>query len=418
MWEIFLRLLGIGGEETAAAGLAAKAGSGLLVRSSYAQQALRARKLVVVAQAEQKMSLLSGAARLGATNLPRGAAEAATTARRFPVGLANPGDFPSPSTLPSPRPTPPPTPTQPAQPTPPPIKQVDKAVDANPIPTAATNPAALLKEPNWIERWGFISNSFANINQAVGSYIPRLGWTGIVKAVGFKTTPTRTVVHYALAVAFGLIKQTRISSVALNIEIDYNNNAVSVSYASETSILTEMLTIQLFGVTGDLFPPNVAKDAIKMIATGFELKRKFAGVVKNPSAANILELVGDAAEVGPQALDTVLSVYTNVARMLGPLAIYDMGDETLYGGRASFLLRAPKQPEPFASMIQQPMLTRVPAPNPQFPAPVDATTGKKLAPGVAGYSTDLRSLVAQALYDPTILPPSPDTNLSLLPVDP
>ncbi len=244
-------------------------------------------------------------------------------------------------------------------------------------------------------------------------WLPSIEWHGTVNATGFKTTPTRTVVHYALAVAFGLIKQQRVSSASLVVNIDYNTNNVSVGYVSKAYWLTEIYTLALYAVNGVALPPKLSKDVHNLTQQAKDVfsRSMVSGIVKGP-AAGLVELGTGTVKLAGDALKVVIGAYQNLGRLLGPLAVYDMGDETLYGGRASLLLRAPDQPEPFKSMQTGPdgkpvpLLTRLPAPNPQPPVPPgeDPSTG---------YSVDLRSLVAQALYDPGIAPPVPDTNVSL-----
>ncbi len=243
-------------------------------------------------------------------------------------------------------------------------------------------------------------------------WFPSIAWEGVVNATGFKTTPTRTVVHYALAVCFGLIKQQRVSSVSLVVHVDYENNHVSVAYVSQAYWLTELMTLQVYALSG-FVPPDLVKDVgqiDKQIVDN--ISRSLDKGFREGPTQGIKEFGNGSITLAGDALKLMLKTYQNMGRMLGPLAVYDLGDDTLYGGRASALLRAPFQPEPFKSMQSDkdgkpvPLLTRLPAPNPHAP----------VAPGTdpaCGYSLDLRSLVAQALYDPGAIPPIPDTNVSL-----
>jgi hypothetical protein len=257
-------------------------------------------------------------------------------------------------------------------------------------------------------------NALTNIRALSDKWLPGIRWTGTVSAVGFKTTPTRTVVHYALAVAFGLVKQQRVSGVALSVDIDYETNHVVVIYTSNAYWLTELITLGIYNVNGAILPSKLAEDFNKLKKKLDDLPSRslMKGFIKGPQAG-FVELGSGAVELAGDALALVLKAYGNLGRMLGPLAIYDMGEETLFGGRPSVLLQdRPNEPEPFKSMHVDengylvPLLTRLPAPNPQPPVPPgeDPSTG---------YSVDLRSLVAQALYDPGVAPPIPDTNVSL-----
>lgn len=245
------------------------------------------------------------------------------------------------------------------------------------------------------------------------SWLPHIAWEGVVNATGYKTTPTRTVVHYALAVAFGLIKQQRVSACALVVNVDYETNHVTVAYISKAYWLTEMLTLGLYVKTGMALPPDIVKDVNALAGKATDvLSRSLTAGFKGGITNGTIELGKGGVQLAGDALKLIFKAYQNLGRLLGPLGVYDMGDDTLYGGRASALLRAPFQPEPFKSMQTDaqgnpvPLLTRLPAANPQPP----------VAPGTdpsSGYSLDLRSLVAQALYDPGVVPPVPDTNVSL-----
>ena len=263
-----------------------------------------------------------------------------------------------------------------------------------------------------------IASNMANVAQSLANnWLPTLMWSGQVQATGYKTTPLRTVVHYCLAVAYGLIKQQRISDCTLIVRADYDTNSVFVHYQSKAYWLTELLTLSLFAANGALIPPNLQKslEDLQKRPTDALSRALTMGFKQGPNAA-IIELGKEAAKFGGDAIKFIIRVYDNLGRMLGPTAVYDMGDETLYGGRASALLRSLEQPEPFKSMQTDkdgnpvPLLTRLPAANPQPPV----FQGQNPS---TGYSVDLRSLVAQALYDPTILPPVPDTNVSLDPVN-
>lgn len=257
----------------------------------------------------------------------------------------------------------------------------------------------------------------ANLLQAARSglknWFPTMSWEGVVHATGFKTTPTRTVVHYALAVAYGLIKQQRVSGVSLRVDVDYETNHVTVAYISETTILTELLTLSIYAINGFAIPPALFPDLIGIQnKTKDVLSRSLTAGFKMGGNNSIIELGSGVIQLAGDALKFIVKAYDNLSRLLGPVAVYDMGDDTLYGGRASFLLRAKDQPEPFNSMQTDkngkpvPLLTRLPAPNPQPPVAIGTDPS-------SGYSLDLRSLVAQALYDPGVVPPVPDTNVSL-----
>lgn len=257
------------------------------------------------------------------------------------------------------------------------------------------------------------TNLLDKARQLASEWLPTISWEGVVQATGFKTTPTRTVVHYALAVAFGLIKQQRVSDCVLMVDVDYETNHVTVVYKSKAYWLTEILTLGIYTINGAVFPPGTVKDINSLIGKSMDaFSRSLQSGFKNGTTAGAIELGKQGAILGGDALRLILRAYQNLGRLLGPLGVYDMGDETLYGGRASALLRAPFQPEPFNSMITDangkpvPLLTRKPAPNPQPPVAIGTDPA-------SGYSLDLRSLVAQALHDPGVIPPVPDTNVAL-----
>ena len=213
-------------------------------------------------------------------------------------------------------------------------------------------------------------------------------------------------------------------------------------------MLTEILSVAMLTGMGKVASPQ---DLVTLFK-GFNTFNSAAiSAIRNPAAsitnfnptsgiAELSETVENAVDGINNAISAAFRVYQNVGRALGPLAVWDMpvanqldrrqgdpanplfSDETIYGGVPSMFLTPPpneeqpqnRLPTPFGLMVQQPLLTRNPAPNPQPPVP--AGLGVDPADAASGYSLDLRSLVAQALYDPGVLPPKPDTNVSLTPI--
>ncbi len=341
--------------------------------------------------------------------------------RRFPPpmpeAMPTPPPMPSPGAPPQPAPTPSGTPSAPNEHN----HEGNQKEAVKPEVTEKTNSKSLVTENpsyfppmgNWLDRAMFHANTVDQMKNAAGRFFPSITWAGTVVCQGYKTTPTRTVVHFALALAFGLIKQARFCDTMLYCEIDHVNNTVHVKYGSSTNPLAEILTIQMFIWTGQasVGQGQAIGQAISQLA------QTNTRQLTNPTQlmdAGILQTLKDKAGPLKTLVDIFVKAYRNMARKLGPQAVYDLGEESLYGGYPSALLDygtilkdQKGVPQPFASFLGKEMLTRRDAPNPQVPGP-PAFPDNSL-----GYSTDLRSLVAQVLYDPGVQPPQPDTNVSL-----
>lgn len=238
------------------------------------------------------------------------------------------------------------------------------------------------------------------LQNQLSSFIPSINWNASVSARGFKTTPLRTVLHYCLAVAFGMIHQTRVGHTIIKVDLFPNENKVDVSFTNSSSLLFEPLNLAFIGAAqqAEKSPPtneNSVASWLTLGAPSFVISKiwEFTKAAKDPK----------------KALDDVLQNAGNLARRLGAAGIWDMAQSDIYAGTPPVTLDIGK-PQPYQTMYDNsvvgrfPMLTRQLTLNPQ--APVVPTMD---------YPShfDLRSLVAQALYDPGVLPPTPDTNVAL-----
>jgi len=238
------------------------------------------------------------------------------------------------------------------------------------------------------------------LSQQLSSFIPSISWKGSITATGFKTTPLRTVLHYCLAAVFGLIHQTRIGHSAIHVDLHPNENRVDVVFINSSSLLLELFNVALVGFAGN--PGDFLKGAA-FGAVGNRLIGQSKGVT-----TSIFEFAKGKIDTN-EAVKDIVDTIGEISRRIGPGGIWDMAQSDIYAGKPPGTMEIGKV-EPFDSIYQEsvigkkPMLTRQLALNPQAPT----------IPNMH-YPThfDLRSLVAQALYDPGVMPPIPDTNVAL-----
>jgi hypothetical protein len=169
-----------------------------------------------------------------------------------------------------------------------------------------------------------------------------------------------------------------------------------VTFTSDTSALLELINISALSViTANSLDPGV-----------FSKPKGINEVI----IADIQKFVDGSRDIKAAALDWIRRVQ-NVNRVLGPAGIWDIGESNIYAGLTPATMAVPDI-QPYTDMLNwtgpnnapRPLLTRDLADNPEPP---------QSPPNMHTTHYDLRSLVAQALYDPGVLPPSPDTSVAL-----
>jgi hypothetical protein len=85
---------------------------------------------------------------------------------------------------------------------------------------------------------GFTIHSWFDI---FAQYFPHIKHTVSVKAQGGSKTQANRVVHTALAIAFGCMRQTRIGKIELNLTLDHTSNAVELEFAVSSMAQVEAL---------------------------------------------------------------------------------------------------------------------------------------------------------------------------------
>lgn len=300
--------------------------------------------------------------------------------------------------------------------------ELDNKQPAKPVPEK--------EKKDLFDYWGNKAFNYDNMKRALAGLWPKQQWHCHVSAYANKTTPMRTAVHYCLAVAFGLIKSNRLGGMFIKIEIDYEINLVQVTLGMQSSLITDVVTAPttIAKVIGSAIsgPPEQGMDtssgrfwgslrsAARGIGPWLPGSGIYYGVAALTSGGGLPPQEQPPAPNGGAPTTKLQDIYNNISRELGPLSIYDMGDETIYGGTPTTLTSYVGGVKPFADISKDAqgrpaiLLTRYPAPNPQPPGPPNL-------PPAYGYSTDLRSLVTQALVDPGMTPPFPQTNV-ILPV--
>lgn len=252
----------------------------------------------------------------------------------------------------------------------------------------------------WDSKAANLAFAASSLNQLASSFIPGITWAGAVSARGFKTTPIRDVLHYCLAVVFGLAKQSRIGNVLLKADLFHVENRVEVHYQSTT-----VMALEALNTVGTL----VDKVANGVTAAG---ARIMGGKTIVEGVANFI--IGDSNPV--MAVKQFTEAVDDLGRLLGPAGIWEMGQTDIRTGipPGSMLAhitnnKQNEKSQPFQTMFEwswvhdRPLLTRDLALNPE-PTPM---------PQMDVTHYDLRSLVAQIMHDPGVLPPVPDTNIAL-----
>ncbi len=259
-------------------------------------------------------------------------------------------------------------------------------------------PEAPSKELNNILKGAALVAAAQAVSQNAKDWIPKIEWIGTCSARGFKDTPIRNVLHYCLAVVFGMIHQGRIGHTVLKVDTFPTENRVEVIFSNSTAVLLEpfnqaaqfivQAAIPLAGIVTPFKPLDTAENLVNGI-------KKWANAGANPK----------------KALDEFKQYYNNVQRAIGSGAIWEMGNtgDDIFAGLPPLSMAAPRV-APYSDMLdwtfkdKRPLLTKDLTFNPQGPE----------VPGM-NFPThmDLRSLVAQALYDPGVLPPVPDTVVAI-----
>lgn len=246
----------------------------------------------------------------------------------------------------------------------------------------------------WAATAANLSFAAGAAQQLASDYIPKTKWTGSVSARGFKATPLRDVLHYCLAVVFGLVHQSRVGGTWIKVDCHPVENRVEVHFGNDSAVLLEPYNIK--SVTA---------------ASLLDLTDRMPGVrdvgLSDAVVAGIQKFVLGAALPGA-ALREMVKVAADINRLLGAGGIWDMAQTDIFTGKApaSMILN---QAQPYTDMRdwsvkdKRPLLTRDLSFNPEPPE----------IQGMDRTHYDLRSLVAQAMYDPGVLPPPPDTVIAL-----
>lgn len=290
-------------------------------------------------------------------------------------------------------------------------------------------------------------------------YYPTLSNTVVVRAQGSPTTPGNTVVHLALAAAYGCVSSTKLSRVQLKVTINHTANAVEVTYTVGNIAFIDAIDAvmrQFDGSStikggndksaferfmrdvGDIAGTNeFAEDLGKAINKGTGGGKLVPGVGRlggpadpNTVAAGNNNLNQRGADPAANAIvRKAIQIYRAASLGLGQGIVYRLGRHDIKGGRSPSVLAPDIQKagrgllglankrfleetaKPFTTMAGEVLLTRDPAANPQPPDGTDTKTGQN------GFGTDLRTLVAQALYDPGFRPPYPQTHQGPPPIE-
>lgn len=260
-------------------------------------------------------------------------------------------------------------------------------------------PAPGQQGQTWDARAANLAFAGSSLQQLASSFIPGISWTGSVSARGFKGTSLRTVLHYCLAVAFGLARQSRIGSTTYKVDLFHVENRVEVHYSSSTSLAMEWMNVA-----------DSLREAVTNVAIDAGVRLMGGASVSGGIGTFNNAVVSNAEKAAKDLLQSVVALN----RVLGPAGIWEMAQTDIKTGIPPVTLKIINAPgnteiQPFTDManwsdvLKRPLLTRDMAMNPE-PTQI---------PQMDSTHYDLRSLVAQVLHDPGVLPPVPDTNIAL-----
>lgn len=150
----------------------------------------------------------------------------------------------------------------------PPIPKVPKAAPKKTNPGAAAprtrGEGFVTRALGRLSTAGFTIQSWFDI---FAQYFPHIKHTVSVKAQGGSRTQANRVVHTALAIAFGCMRQTRIGKIELSVTLDHTNNAVELEFSVGSLALVEALEglDKILGMAG-VSTPNEEEDFIEDVA--------------------------------------------------------------------------------------------------------------------------------------------------------
>lgn len=268
-------------------------------------------------------------------------------------------------------------------------------------PPAATHHDNHPQKESFTARWANRGWAIQSWNDLFSRWFPSLERHSAVDAQGDKACPNRAVVHTALSIAFGMLRNHGLTNVALKMEVNHTENSAHVEFGISTTAVTDIIN------TGMI---EYSELGISSAAIGGIIGRRLAEVIQKwRDAAPGVGKRGQAAEPpaapdipaekpgpgGRNLLDILKDISDRIRGQIGAAAIWDAEQEVILGGFAPSFAQVARPIIPFDNMVDRLQLNRDPGPNPQPPT----ATGD-----------DLRTLVAQILHDPGVRPPLPRTN--------
>lgn len=287
-------------------------------------------------------------------------------------------------------------------------------VGTGPTQRAATAAGVTVITPEAKEsitnRLATLSIAAQSVQQLASSFTPSLTWSASVSCRGYKSTSLRTVLHYALAVAYGLAHQSRPGTVTLRADLHHMDNSVDVHVVSSTMVLLEL---------GN-FKDAVWKHIKDTVNDG---GRKLTAILtgNDPTTKKFDKDAPDDQKAAAQGVEEFIK---NIAREVSGAAVWDMAQSSIFAGTPSaFIGIGAGKTAPFSEMynwgqevglVAGGAVTAVIPPRPLLTRELTANPEHTPIPQM-NWPThyDLKSLVAQALYEPGVLPPVPDTNIAL-----
>lgn len=330
------------------------------------------------------------------------------------------------------------------------------------LPLLARAAALTSKAANFGSKVGGFSSLVQSWDGMFDGWIPRITISHSVTAQGHVNASPRTTLHLALATAFGMSVSKNGDKFSIVAKVDQRSNVAEVEFTLNCSttasitdgVLSLLPSIRAPNAPGGaggagikdagITPEQFTRESVDAAVAGVQGKEIPAGPsptnpivdLENPPLIVKPRIVGNLAlrglgglgvqdqpvrapwliakvvlpEPGAREIFQQLAQAQDFSLRDGPKLLFEIAKDSIFSGQPPWPVARNGDVQPFTDIVKfhappaagrqavgntKPILTREPAINPQY----------EQALGV-----DLKTLVAQVLHDPGVLPPSPKTN--------
>lgn len=303
-----------------------------------------------------------------------------------------------------------------------------------------------------LSRLNDVQGAFSAVGGMFDGWIPTVQVAQSVRVQGSPYTSPRTTLHFALATMFGLSPARVGDKFSVTANVDHRNNIVEVVFAINTTALSALLSSigselpavvkeelqklkdaaarALAGDTDNLEeyiegidPAKDPKDLPGKVVIPPAIALENPPLIKKPNATPKRGLGGKGIRENPVVAPWLIArvapgaggkeIFEDIKQVKklgiksGPELLFNIAKDRTFSGVPPWQLIGGDNIQPFADIVKfhapnlnnrnrvQPIMTREDDINPQY----------QEALGV-----DIKTLVAQILHDPAVLPPRPKTD--------